>query len=183
MKIPGLNIIAGLFAVLFLSIACKNSEKKDDGDMAKADEDQLRAPVYQLITHNTYFSLWSMRDELNGQPIQHWTGADQSLFGILKVEGSYYRFLGAQSKSDETLVPTTDEKHYEVAYAETKPDAVWNTIGFDNKLWKKDGAPFSDDRPHAKTRWTIDFEKYGFDEHIDTSHQAGKTEIIQLGFG
>lgn len=156
MKTPRINILISIFSVLFLFIACKNADKKDNGKITKANDNKLRAPAYPLITHNPYFSLWSMGDELNGQPTQHWTGADQSLVGILKVDGIYYRFLGAETKNYETLLPATDEEAYQVAYTETKPDAVWNTVSFDDKSWKKGGAPFSDDSMHAKTHWTSD---------------------------
>jgi hypothetical protein len=114
------------------------------------------APAYPLITHNTYFSIWSTTDELNASTTKHWTGADQSLIGIIKVDQNYYRFLGSPKTKYKSILPTADEGNYSVKYTEQQPADNWNQPDFNDSDWKTGKPAFGKDRSNVNTEWSSD---------------------------
>ncbi len=53
-----------------------------------------RYPAVPLVVHDPYFSLWSFADKLTDNWSSHWTGAIQSLCGMLRIDGVAWRFAG-----------------------------------------------------------------------------------------
>jgi hypothetical protein len=54
----------------------------------------LRPPAVPLVTHDPYFSVWSLNDRLAEERTKHWTGAPHGMVGMARVDGRAYRFMG-----------------------------------------------------------------------------------------
>ncbi|PWK23390.1 uncharacterized protein DUF4964 [Arcicella aurantiaca] len=112
-----------------------------------------QAPAFPLITHDPYFSIWSTSDKLNDSPTKHWSGTDHSLMGMLKVDGTIYRFMGAKSIGYKNILPAGDDVNYAAKYTETEPSSDWKNPSFDDANWQNGVAPFGNREGVSKTLW------------------------------
>ncbi|MEO8860236.1 MAG: DUF4965 domain-containing protein [Ginsengibacter sp.] len=149
-----------------------------------------KAPAYPLVTHDPYFSIWSMTDTLNASPTKHWTGADQSLIGLIKVDGVTYRVIGEESKGFENVAATADDIPYSVKFTESQPSANWKNESFDDAEWKTGKAPFTSLKKSNGTLWqskdlwvrrTFILNKTGFDKLYLKIKHDDNTEVYLNG--
>lgn len=58
----------------------------------------FRPPAVPLITVDPFFSVWSFADALNGDVTRHWTGENNSIVGLVRIDGLPWRFMGLETE-------------------------------------------------------------------------------------
>ena len=141
-----LVLLAGLFS------ACSPRQQADY--FTPVAESQLRAPAYPLVSIDPYTSGWSFTDQLNADQTRHWTGKPFPLLGVLRVDGTCYRFMGKENIPLRTVLPTAQVEKWEATYTEKKPAGNWFENTFNDASWKKGKAAFgTPEMPHLATTW------------------------------
>ena len=159
---------------------------------------QLRPPSTPLIVHDPYFSVWSATDNLTDSDTKHWTGAAQPIVGLIRVDGSTFRFMGrepqgvpAMQQVSKTLTPTRTIYEFEKG-------GVHLTLTFFTPALAADLAIFS--RPVTYIIWNVrsmDSMKHAVTIYLDCSSllavntanetvvwsraKVGDTELLSVG--
>ncbi len=119
----------------------------------------LRLPAVPILMNDTYFSIWSPYNTLNGGPTFHWTEKDKPIDGLLRVDGKVYRFMGSERKYvlGDALLPMADAGAWtaRVNY-DAQPDNNWAAPTFDDSSWEEQQGAFGEpnEYPYVRTKWT-----------------------------
>lgn len=76
---------------------------------ASAAAASVRPPAVPLVTHDPYFSIWSMADKLTDEGTKHWTGKSAGMTAMAFIDGKPFRIMGSESRRVPALEQTSLE--------------------------------------------------------------------------
>ena len=86
----------------------------------------LRMPSVPLIVNDPYISFWSPYNKLTGGTTRHWDNQVKAMDGLLRVDGTTYRFMGAQrSTTLEAIAPMGNKGRWVCKVKYTNPGDNW----------------------------------------------------------
>ncbi|MBZ0299607.1 MAG: DUF5127 domain-containing protein, partial [Anaerolineae bacterium] len=74
----------------------------------------LRPPAVPLVVNDPYLSVWSASNALTDRWTSHWTGTRQTMFGMVRIDGQPYRFMGMTNRNYGIDIPPMTQTSVEV---------------------------------------------------------------------
>ena len=143
-----------LFLSALVAVAATACTKTTDVFNPYAETD-LRLPSVPLIVNDPYFSIWSPYDKLTDGTTRHWTNDEKPILGLLYVDGTPYRFLGAeQNYILAAIAPMSDEEAWEgKVIRDTQNGEGWTAPSFDDSAWNTEKAAWGSEGDNIRSRW------------------------------
>ena len=93
-------------APLTLAAPAARAQAPTQARPASAALGPFRPPAVPLVAHDPYFSIWSNSNKLYSDATRHWTGREQQLGALVRVDGQPFRLMGAQPAEAASLPQT-----------------------------------------------------------------------------
>ena len=160
-----------------MAIGCESSQSTDFFEPYASTD--LRLPAVPLVVNDPYLSIWSAADQLNAATTTHWTGNEKPLYGLLRVDGEAYRFMGARQECIlQSIAPMAYEERWEGAFTRQIPAAGWQNPAFDDSGWERRKAAFGDKgQENMSTEWSGDNTDIYVRRHVSLSAEDLQSDL------
>lgn len=142
-------------------------------------ETRLRLPSVPLISNDPYISFWSPYNKLTGGTTRHWTGAVKAMDGILRVDGTNYRFMGTQKDVLlEAIAPMGNKGRWAAKIKRSNPTANWYERDASETGWTNGYGAFGTKSEYdgVTTEWS-DLSQYYIRRHVTLTEEDLKSDL------
>lgn len=136
-------------------------------------QDNFHAPAYPLVTHDPYFSIWSLNEDPTIAETTHWTLKPMPIHCMVRLDGKIYRLMGdrpgfaAPAKLTKSeVMPTTTTFTFSIEQVEINMSFLSPVIAEDLDLVS---------RPLTYVTWSFvvkDNKKHSAEIYFDISGLA-----------
>jgi hypothetical protein len=99
--------MARRFSTIMMFILAAVAASAGAGTDSPPETAAVRWPAVPLITHDPYFSIWSMADRLTDDGTKHWTGKPNGMMAMVMVDGRPFRLMGPEWRRIPALPQTS----------------------------------------------------------------------------
>ena len=140
---------------------------------------KLRLPSVPLISNDPYISFWSPYNKLTSGTTRHWTGAVKAMDGILRVDGTSYRFMGTQKDVLlESIAPMGNKGRWLAKIKRSNAAADWYEKDASESGWTNGYGAFGSQNEYdgVYTNWT-DLSQYYIRRHVTLTEEDLKSDL------
>ena len=145
-------------ATCILCVATTVAQAQTDDYFTPYKNSALRLPSVPLLTNDPYFSFWSPFDKLTDGTTRHWSDIQKPIDGLLRVDGTAYRFMGTgRSSLLNPIAGMADTEAWEGRVSHTFQDNTnWTQRSFDDSSWAVEKAAWGtrNEYPNVHNDWT-----------------------------
>ena len=113
----------------------------------------FRPPAVPLVTTDPYFSIWSFDETLTAKPTTHWTGKDNRLASLIRIDGTAYRLMGVSPREITALKQISVTMQPTQSIYVFEEHGVQVTLTFTTPLLPDDLAVLA--RPVTYVTWSV----------------------------
>lgn len=87
---------------------------------------ERKLPAYPLFVKDPYFSIWTGNEILNKQNVMFWFGTEKKVYGVLKIDGVPYEFMGNYGVMDKMTQTDLKVTAFTTDYTFVQDDVTLN---------------------------------------------------------